>query len=66
MAFQKGDLLRLGQRQCVVVGTESDEAVPEGHLAVWFGPTGEIDAAPEVWTVPAEYFERAPPPVIRH
>ena len=66
MAFGKGDFVLLGERLCVVVGTEDDPDVPEEHLAVWFGPDGEGDKVPEVWTVPAEYFREAGPPNIRH
>ena len=66
MAFEKGDLVLLGERLCVVVGTAGDEGVPEDHLAVWFGPADGGGTAPEVYTVPADYFEKAPPPVVKH
>jgi hypothetical protein len=56
----------LGDRLCVVVGTDCDEGVPDDHLAVWFGPSVEGGPAPEVYTVPANYFEKAPPPNVKH
>jgi catechol-2,3-dioxygenase len=45
-----------GQPAVVVL----QESVPEGHVALWFGPEAEV------WTVPAEYLQPAPPAVIRH
>ena len=67
MEFQKGDLVRLGgKRLCVVVGTDLDDGVPEAHLAVWFGSADDVQTAPEVWTVPADQFEKASPPIVKH
>jgi hypothetical protein len=66
MDLSKGELVILDKKLCVVVGTEQDEGVPEGHLAVWFGDTAEDGISPEVWTVPAEYFVRAPAAKMKH
>ena len=66
MAFGKGDFVLLGDRLCVVVGTDEDPDVPEEHLAVWFGPDTAEGTVPEVWTVPAAYFRKSGPPSVRH
>jgi hypothetical protein len=71
--WKRGDLVELGGRLAVVVGVEGDPNVPEGHIAAWFGdPRSEPKSQgaggkqPEVWTVPAEYFVAAAPPVWKH
>ncbi len=74
MELKKGSFIEFDGLLGVVTGSEGDRGVPEGHVAVWFGnPQGKRKSegghgglAPEVWTVPIEYCERAEPPVIEH
>lgn len=71
-----GDFIELNGSLGVVVGVNTDEVVatvPEGHLAVWFGPKSrqsnpeeKANNIPEVWTVPAEYCTLAPIPQYYH
>ena len=71
-----GDFVELNGSLGVVVGVATSEAVsavPEGHLAVWFGPEPrqsllerEANNIPKVWTVPAEYCSLASTPQYYH
>jgi hypothetical protein len=76
--WKRGALVEMDGVLAVVVGLEGnevgDDAVPEDHVAVWFGHPqttrlsqgGSGGATPEVWLVPAEHFELAAPPDIKH
>lgn len=74
ITLRLGQLVELNGRLAVVVGTDTDAWVPEGHVALWFGEPGAISVSqnqmdrlrPEVWTVPAEYCTPALEPVVRH
>ena len=78
-AWERGDLVELDGRLGVVVaigggGIGDDHPdVPEDHIAVWFGDSqgdrksrSGADNHPEIWTVPAERFVAAAPPVWKH
>lgn len=68
-----GTLVEFDGLLAVVVGTDADEWVPEGHLALWFGEPRAVRKSeggpgglrPEVWTVPAEQCIRSAEPVVR-
>lgn len=72
--WQRGQLVELDGLLAVVVGTEADPCVPEGHVAVWFGEPrgvrrsegGPGGLRPEIWTVPVAYCTPAAEPVFRH
>ena len=77
MNFSLGDILLLAEKPCVVVGLSgqvvSGQPVPDDHLAVWFGDgrpaqnrLAELVGRIEVWTVPADYFDRGPTPIVSH
>jgi hypothetical protein len=51
----RGDFASKDGQVCVVVGVEGDQNVPEEHVAAWFGHF-DMTGAPEVWTIPVEYF----------
>jgi hypothetical protein len=69
-----GDLVEFDGLLGAVIGIEGDRGVPENHVAVWFGSPrclrksqgGTGGQQPEVWTVPAEYVVKAPPPLWKH
>ena len=72
----KGDFVEYDGLTAVVVGTDDDPHVPEGHLLLWHGNTNMIRKSedpenyngqhPEVWSVPAEYCEPSLPVKIQH
>jgi hypothetical protein len=72
--WQRGDLVELDGLLAVVISVEGDAGVPEGHIAVWFGDPrcvrksqgGSGGQRPEIWTVPADLFIKAEPPVWKH
>lgn len=72
--WKRGDLVELDGLLAVVVAVEGDPHVGEDHIAVWFGDPrclrkskgGTGGQQPEIWTVPAEYFEEAASPVWKH
>jgi hypothetical protein len=63
--LEKGDFVRIDGINAVVVGTEEDEYIPEGHIAVFFGSGiakresegGEGNDRPQVWIVPVDVCE---------
>ncbi len=65
LIFQKGDFVRIDGINAVVVGTEEDNDIPEGYIAVFFGSEiakresegGEGNERPEVWVVPIDACE---------
>jgi len=65
MSFVRGDFVTLNGKPCVVTAIAGDQNVPEDHLAVWYGSVDDI-GCPEVWTVPAEYFEALTQPLAYH
>ena len=72
--WKPGQLVEFDGVLAVVVGTELDPLVPEGHLALWFGEpqgtrksdggTGGLRAV--VSTVPSEYCSLTSEPLVRH
>ena len=72
--WQRGQLVELDGLLAVVVGTDADPWVPEGHVALWFGEPrttrksqgGPGGLQPEVWTILAEYCTPAAEPAVRH
>ena len=63
--FKKGDFVKINEQVGVVVMT--GEELPgdsEDHAGVWFGTYEE--GIPEVWTIPTEYLETGPEPVLKH
>ena len=74
MDLKKGDLVTFDGLLAVIVGTETDDSVPQDHVALWYGGPetkrlsegGETGIAPEIWTVPSEYCKSAPAPKIHH
>ena len=58
----------------VVVGTDADSWVPDGHVALWFGVPqatrksqgGLGGPLAEVWTIPSDHCIPAQDPVVRH
>jgi len=74
--YRKGDFVEYDGLTGVVVGTDGDPNVPEGHLLLWHGNTHTIrrsedpenykDQHPEVWSVPEEYCKPALPAKIHH
>ena len=72
--WKRGDLVELDGLLAVVVGVEGDLNVPQDHVAVWFGDPrcerksegGTGGKQPEIWTVPAEYWVAAAPPILKH
>ena len=63
--WERGEFVTINGRVAVVVatGAELGEALSD-HTAVWFGKAGE--GPPEVWTIPTEYLNPGPEPVVRH
>jgi hypothetical protein len=67
MRLKRGDMVTMDGRLAAVVGVEGDPAVPDGHVAIWFGDAGvgralEVGSPrshAEAWTVPAEYCSLA-------
>ena len=63
--FSKGDFVRVDGINAVVVGTEEDEDIPRGHIAIFFGSEitrresegGEGNGRPVVWIVPIDVCE---------
>ncbi|HLN72101.1 MAG: hypothetical protein ACM3O8_05330, partial [Methylococcaceae bacterium] len=63
--LEKGDFVRIDGINAVVVGTEEDENIPEGHIAVFFGSAvakresegGLGNDHPQVWIVPIDVCE---------
>jgi len=63
MKLQKGNFVKMDGLIAVVIATEEDPNVPEGHVALWFGlPTvtrvsegGSGSEVPIASTVPIEY-----------
>lgn len=61
----KGDFVRIDGINAVVVGTDEDEHIPEGHIAVFFGSAvtrresegGQGNGRPQVWIVPVDVCE---------
>ena len=72
--WNRGDFVELDGLLTVIVGIDGDKAVPEDHLAVWFGvprckrvsEAGVGGQQPEVWTVPAEYCAPARSPIYKY
>ena len=63
--FKNGDFVTINNQIGVVVMT--GEELPgdlEDHTEVWFG-SYENDV-PEVWTIPTEYLEKGPEPLLKH
>ena len=63
--FKKGEFVTINKEIGVVVKT--GEELPgdsEDHTGVWFG-TYEY-GVPEVCTIPTEYLEKGPEPVLKH
>lgn len=63
--LSKGDFVRIDGINAVVVATEEDDDIPEGHIAVFFGSEiakresegGQGNGRPQVWIVPADVCE---------
>lgn len=63
--LEKGDFVRIDGINAVVVGTDEDDNIPEGHIAVFFGSGlakresegGEGNDRPQVWVVPEDVCE---------
>jgi len=61
----KGDFVRIDGINAVVVATDEDDHIPEGHIAVFFGSAvakresegGEGNGNPQVWIVPEDICE---------
>jgi len=61
----KGDFVRIDGINAVVVATDEDDNIPEGHIAVFFGSAvakresegGEGNSNPQVWIVPEDICE---------
>lgn len=72
MSFKLGDIVLLNGVLAAVVGIEGDPGIPEGHVALWYGgsrnvePSFTVFEAPLAWTVPAEYCTLAPPIKLQH
>jgi hypothetical protein len=63
--FKKGDFVKVNERIGVVVMTGAELPGDSGdHAAVWFGTAK--DGVPDVWTMPMEYLDEAPNPVLKH
>lgn len=54
--MRRGDFVRVGEQVGVVTHLAGEGAVPEEHVAVWYGEVA--DREPQVRTVPAEYCVR--------
>lgn len=60
--WRRGDLVELDGLLAVVVGTEGEPDVPEGHVALWFGEPrcvresegGKGGERPEIWAIPED------------
>jgi hypothetical protein len=73
LIFQKGDFVRIDGINASVVGTEEEDDIPEGYIAVFFGSGlacresegGEGNGQPEVWIVPIDLCEDGLDPVYR-
>lgn len=72
--WQRGDIVEIDGLLGVVVASDEDGNVPEGHVGVWFGEPscirisqgGTGGVSPEVWTIPSDYLIRAVPETWRH
>jgi hypothetical protein len=72
--WQRGQLVEFNAMLAVIVGTDADQWVPEGHVALWFGEPRTASESeskpgqlrPEVWTVPADLCTPAAEPDVRH
>ena len=72
--WQRGDFVEFDGLLAVVVGAPGDPEVPEDHVMLWFGePRGRRRSEggtgagrPEVCTVPAEYCQPSPEPILSH
>jgi hypothetical protein len=63
--FRKGDFVIINKQIGVVVKT--GEELPgdsQDHTGVWFGTFEK--GVPEVLTIPTEYLENGPEPVLKH
>ncbi|TWU19742.1 hypothetical protein [Allorhodopirellula heiligendammensis] len=64
--FAIGQFVHLdGSGVGVVVMLPDDTEVPDGHIGVWFGTTTET-GRPVICTVPIEYIEPTPDPIVQH
>ncbi len=71
---RRGQLVEVDGLLAVVVGTDADAWVPDGHVALWFGMPqatrksqgGRGGLQPELWTVPSESRIPAQELVVRH
>ncbi len=72
--WDRGQLVEYDGLLAVVVGTDADSWVPEGHVALWYGEPqatrksegGLGGLQPEVWTVPADHCAPAANSIVRH
>ena len=72
--FSKGDFVELDGLQAVIVATCTDDDIPEGHVAIWFGEpsasrkseTNYSPISPEVWIVPVSACSAGLMPVFKH
>ena len=72
--FKKGDFVEMDGLLAMVVATDIEDAIPEEHLAIWFGDpnakrksdTEYVQNSPEVWTVPEELCNKGLEPVFKH
>ncbi len=63
--FTKGDFVAINDRVGVILMTAAElSADLEDHTGVWFGDLE--NGIPEIWTIPTEYLEKGPDPVLRH
>jgi hypothetical protein len=66
MGYEIGQFVTLDHSGVgVVVLVPDGDARPDDHIGVWFG-TCDDAGAPIVCTVPADYFDDAPTPVVQH
>ena len=63
--LKKGNFVKINNQTGVVVMT-GDELPGDlrDHTAVWFGTYEK--GIPEVWTIPTEYLEKGPEPLLKH
>lgn len=72
--WHRGQLVEVDGLLAVVVGTDADSWVPDGHVALWFGVPkatrksqgGLGGPQAEVWTIPSDHCIPAQDPVVRH
>ena len=73
-SWHRGQLVEVDGLLAVVVGTDADSWVPDGHVALWFGVPqatrksqgGLGGPLAEVWTIPSDHCIPAQDPVVRH